>query len=147
MASLVVVWGSIVYQLIGALDDESSTADDLAPSHVTLSADRPDFVFPDEIRNPFHYRPPRPAKPVSETISPSVKKVWIPPSIKLTGIILTDTRRVAILEDTHGAVHFTSQGDTINGVKIILISNNLVHYEYKGKQSKWVLDQNIVVVP
>jgi len=47
--------------------------------------------------------------------------------------------RVAIIESLDGKTFFESPGDTLYGVKILSIENELVKYRYGKKDTSWAI--------
>jgi Tfp pilus assembly protein PilP len=131
------IWGTIAYQLYTSMaEDDRDNSPSVSP--MQLSSNPVPFVYASDVRDPFRYVVAR--RDTTKKVSPTTPtKVWTPPALKLSGILLTGKRRTAMLEGTDGAVFFVHEGDTLRGVKLLKISDQTVGYVYQSKKDEWTI--------
>lgn len=131
------IWGTIAYQVAGIASRDEN--DDIEIQN-TLSS-RPvleRFVYNTSARDPFQYIAP--VKVVPRKEGPE-KQAWTPPPLKLTGVIANKKKKTATLEARDGSVLFVQEGDTVQGVRILKIKDQLVTYRYQGKNGEWPFER------
>jgi hypothetical protein len=138
---LFIVWGLIVYEIITAIyfggDNETGSADNLIKNK-NKSAEQ--FVYNDNIRDPFQYRSSN-TDTTKHSIKPKpIPVVWNPPPFHLKGIIDAKSGKMAVLEDASGETFFLQRGDTLHGVRILVIEPSRVQYVFDKKKSDWLLE-------
>ena len=138
MVSLIAVWGSIAYQLVEAVDKtENEEIETTYPREIPKrSAEK--FTFNDNVRDPFKYvnwTESKKQKPAQQSV------LWVPPPFRLTGIVVKDKEKMAVLEGPDGTTYFVSEGETLNGVKLQKILQYTVTYKYLGQTKDWALAQ------
>ncbi|MFH1867499.1 MAG: DUF5684 domain-containing protein [Candidatus Omnitrophota bacterium] len=57
----------------------------------------------------------------------TIKKIWAKPDIEISGIMVTEKEALAVIND-----ELAREGDVVNGVKVIKISDSEVSLEYNG---------------
>jgi hypothetical protein len=140
LIALLLVWGIVVYEVISAIyfggNEETGNADNFIKNR---NKSTEQFQYNENIRDPFRYYASKTdtMKHVS-TPKPTVQ-VWNLPPFHLKGIISARSGKMAILEDGSGETFFLQQGDTLRGVRILVIESNRVQYEFKRKKSDWQL--------
>jgi len=138
-AILVGIWSAIAYQVfeaVGFADDEGveTSAPKAAPQN---AGER--FTFEQDVRDPFQYvvRKERP-KEVRQALR---EVLWVPPPFRLTGIVIKEKRKIAVLETADGATHFVAEGETLGGVTLLKILERTVTYKYLNQTKDWALAQ------
>lgn len=133
--TLLAIWGSIGYQILSAVDSEGS---DLVVARVEPlpMEDKEENVDFNHVRDPFRYVVPKLRK---DPVKSASVQIWVPPPLILTGIVTSGTKKVAVLESPDGATYFLSEGESINGVKMLTILERSVKYEYKKQTRDWAL--------
>jgi hypothetical protein len=133
------IWGTVLYQIYDTVTSGNQDENGRVPVSVSTadtSGDR--FIFSETVRDPFHYsvrvdssrhKPVRPKEPV-----------WLPPPLKLSGILVAKKKSTAIIEGMDGSTYFVKEGDTLRGVKIIKITPTSVNYLYMKKKNEWKLE-------
>jgi hypothetical protein len=136
---VLLVWGIIAYRIYDSLggDAEGATVRSVVSDSTDHGTSR--FVFSSDVRDPFSFAPPRLNRNAEGGIKAVHEQVWLPPPLKLTGIINQQKRKSAVLEQLDGSVYFMHEGDTLHGVKILNISTQGVAYLYQKKKSQWEL--------
>lgn len=140
---LICIWGGVGYQVIRSMHsgDESDSGNDGGLSKrngpkITI------FQYTADIKDPFQSAVPiihheskknQPVKPAPIT----------PPKfpLRLLGIVKSDRRQTAILESDDGTVSFLCKGDTLQGVKILGIGQNVVQYKFYKANGKLVVNE------
>lgn len=130
------IWGSIAYQIVNALDsdDNQNLGQSRIRDGVTQQIKEP-VKFDETVRDPFRYAPIRKRSSI-----PRPSELWVPPPLRLTGIVVRPEKTVAVLESSDGATYFLSEGDTTSGVKLLKILDGKVRYRYRSKTSEWALN-------
>jgi Tfp pilus assembly protein PilP len=137
LVTLLGIWGTIVYQIINAVEADNSNEIMASPRERRTVQHKEDFEFDDRLKDPFKYAAPRVRK---ETVKTSAAQLWVPPPLKLTGIVTTGKKKVAVLEAPDGATYFVSEGESLNGVKMLKILDRSVRYEYQNQTRDWALN-------
>lgn len=140
---VVLIWGTIAYQLYAAMSVTDDGVSVLTSPTVLKPPDQMTrYVYLSDVRDPFKYAIPA-KRDTSRKAAHGVKApAWIPPPMKLTGVMAAGKRKTAILEGNDGLVFFLHEGDTLRGVKLLRISNQAVSYVYRKKKDEWVLRNN-----
>jgi hypothetical protein len=131
------VWGEVGYRLIWG---GNPTGGDLEQGGAELSTQtnksETGYNFVTNVRDPFSYRP---EAQVTKKVGKSALQIWVPPPLKLEGVILKHGKRIAIIESVDGKTFFESPGDTLYSVKILSIGNEKVTYRYEKKDTSWTV--------
>lgn len=129
------IWGEVGYRLIlgGGSNDEDSQQESASLS-VQIDKTGTSYDFDTDVRDPFSYRPE--VQVAKKVIKPSAQ-IWVPPPLRLKGVIMRGSKRTAIVEGFDGRTFFESPGDTLYGVKILAVSSELVKYRYEKKDTSW----------
>jgi hypothetical protein len=140
-AAILIIWGLVVYEVISAIyfgrDEEISSADRLIKNKDKSTEQ---FQYSDNVRDPFRYYAPK-TDTMKRVVTPKpIAPVWNPPPFRLKGIIDARSGKMAILEDVSGETFFLQRGDTLHGVRILVIESNRVQYEFEKKKSNWRLE-------
>ena len=133
------IWGTIAYQLYASITERD--ADVAAPSVGSQTTDKDvsiAYVYLKDVRDPFRYGSIE-GDSTKRQGHTAQKTVWVPPPVKLTGILAAGKRKTAMLQTNDGAVHFLRVGDTLRGVRVLKISGNSVGYQYQKKNDEWSL--------
>lgn len=139
MASLIAIWGSIAYQLVEAVGKSDNEEVETSHPNEALRPSKEKFTFEGNIRDPFRYvtrnESARKPAPVQQSV------MWVPPPFRLTGIVVKDKDKIAVLEGPDGATYFVSEGETLNGLKLLKILERSVTYKYLDQTRDWALAQ------
>ncbi len=136
---LAAIWGRIGYQLfIKKAAGEVSESGSQAISD-QKSPHSEHFNFNARVRDPFAYFTPAPKVKKTRNPVPLIVHLWTPPPVSLAGVILGDGKRTAILDGRSGETYFLSEGDTLEGVKILKVADKEVVYRYQDKDTSWTL--------
>ncbi|MBI1806235.1 MAG: hypothetical protein HYR76_04185 [Ignavibacteria bacterium] len=133
-------WGAVTYRIV-----EYSNNRDTEISHETILEDpkgvskEEKYSYEEDIRDPFHFVKPVRRDSLVRNVAARPKPVWSPPPFKLTGILVTKKAKTATLEGQNGSVFFLHKGDTLSGMKVVDIQEQVVTYYYQKKKDKWVL--------
>jgi hypothetical protein len=141
IAALLIVWGLIVYEIISAVyfggDNEVGITNSVIKNK---SAEQ--FVYNENVRDPFQYHSTK-TDTLKRVGKPKpIVQVWNPPPYHLKGIIDARSGKMVILEDVSGETFFLQRGDTLHGVRILVIESNRVQYEFEKKKSEWRMEGN-----
>lgn len=139
MVSLIAIWGSIAYQLVEAVGKPDNEEVETSHPNEALSPSKEKFTFESNIRDPFRYVARNESPRKSALVQQSAQ--WVPPPFRLTGIIVNDKERMAVLEGPDGATYFVSEGETLNGVRLLKILERKVTYKYLDETKDWALAQ------
>jgi hypothetical protein len=135
------IWGMVAFRIYGTVAAGNEPPGGAQPpsSHTDMKAS---FVYKADVRDPFYF--PLSATRHSDSTNSSVlarKQVWMPPPLKLTGILQNKAKKkTAILENSAGGVFFLSEGDTLSGARILKIGSNEVSYLFLKQKSQWTLE-------
>jgi hypothetical protein len=139
---LLCVWGGVGYQII-----HSAHSGDEFDSSMNGGLSKKNgpkikiFQYTADIKDPFQFLVPvihhgtkkdKPVKPVQIA----------PPKfpLRLLGIVNNNRRQTAIMESVDGTVSFLGKGDTLQGVKILEIGQNVVHYKFYRAEGELVVN-------
>ncbi len=134
------IWGEVGYWLIwgeGSSDEGTTQESTDVSIHSNKSEASYDFIA--GVRDPFSYRNEE-AKSAEKVVRPAVQ-IWIPPPLRLKGVISKGKKRTAIIEGFDGKTFFESPGDTLYGVKILAVNNEGVKYRYEKKDTSWAVER------
>lgn len=135
-ALVIGIWGTIAYQVYVSMTDDDGEA--LQPARRFRVTAPAAYVYKADVRDPFRFvLQPRRDTTRARALS---RVVWMPPPLKLTGVISAGKKRTAMIESQDGGVFFLQMGDTIHGVKVLKINSNSVQYVFQKKKDKWILD-------
>jgi hypothetical protein len=134
--AIVLVWSGIAYQILSAVfnknDDELFDTASIQSKQNHAAA----FQYDESVRDPFRYFIP--------VVKDTTKKrigvqplMWFPPPMRLTGIIVNENKRTAIIEEPNGNVWFAKERDTLNGVQIMKIGEKQVTYSFQKRTEFW----------
>jgi len=143
--SLIVVWGMITVQVVQSFgEDEEENVSESIDVHKNLHESALiKYVYQDNVRDPFQRKSIAVKRDTSERILTSKATVpeWVPPPMRLTGILINNTNRVATIESNDGGVAFLHEGDTLKGMRVLKIKANSVSFSYQKKTMDWMLEQ------
>ncbi len=134
------IWGTIVYQLFIA--DNSSAprgAADEADNKWRRNSTTAKYEYTANVRDPFGLIVPA----RKDTILKKIVQlpIWAPPPFKLTGIVMNNKKRTAMLESAGGEVYFLREGDSLGSVKIQSIRQSIVTYSYLNSKGVWNIER------
>ncbi len=137
--ALATVWGMIAYQLIDAVAANKSTGPEVVrlPQDAGPAGKRHPYI--DNVKDPFRYFTPQVVKRIQKPKTNLIPQIFVPPPFTLTGIIVSDSRQMAVLEAKDGTVQFLSEGDSTAGLRIQVINRKQVTYVYRNQKSTWTL--------
>ena len=136
---LIGVWGSIGYQVIGALyaDDEPEMNSELAGNNSNISTEREGYR--DDVRDPFQYFKPITTDAKSRPSHIPSQTLFVPPPYTLTGVVIDGSKKTALLEESDGSVSFVREGDSLGAIRILRIDAKQVTYSYMNQKKIWIL--------
>lgn len=138
---LFLVWGAVAYRLIGALNPtEEPEGSAVSWSNGKQNSRSSRYVYVDDVRDPF--RPPRLVRRDTTSklsVNATVQSFQKPP-FKLSGIVLNEKKKTAMLMGGDGTIHFLSEGDTLSGIKVINIQPRQVIYSYLKQKGEWSIE-------
>jgi hypothetical protein len=137
------IWGTIAYQLyasISSADEDGSGSSGLPRMQRQEAAAV--FVYSRDVRDPFRYTTIVRMDTTRRSSYQTIPQVWVPPTVKLSGILTTGKRKTAMLERNDGVVFFLHEGDTLRGVKLLKIKAQGVSYVYQKKKDEWGLPKH-----
>jgi hypothetical protein len=139
---LIGVWGAIVYQLfIAGSSQESGDALREVSGKTGITKTPIKYEYITNVRDPFGLVVPLKKKLISKKVAAPPLPVWTPPPFKLTGIVVNDRKRTAMLESNDGAIYFLREGDSLGQLKMLMIKKNMVAYQYVNEKHFWNLDK------
>jgi hypothetical protein len=138
--ALVGIWGAIMYQIYESISSgDGDNGENNTPAAIrTTGSSGGQFIYTNDVRDPFRSSP-RIERTAPKSVKPK-EPIWIPPPLKLSGIIVAKKKRTAILEGVNGSTFFLAEGDTLQGVKILKITPTSVNYLFMKKKNEWVLE-------
>ena len=129
---VLIIWSTISYQIYQSFSSDSGDVKDEDP---LLSVKNKElFVYRADVRDPFI--PTIIRHPAKDTARSQREH---PPTFTLAGILMNRNRRTAFVEAPDGSTFFLHEGDTLQGLKLLRISENKVSYLYRNRRSAWVL--------
>jgi hypothetical protein len=135
------IWGMVAFRVYGTMAPGESDGPESDITQANMHMPHESFVFKADVRDPFHFTSRIQRRDSSQISARLAKPVWTPPSLKLTGILQSKSRKkTVVLEDSAGAAFFLSEGDTLSGVKILKIGTNEVSYLFRKQKSQWMLE-------
>jgi hypothetical protein len=138
---VVAVWGMVALRVYGTMasgDSDEKKSD--APGAGTRIK-RPAFIYKADVRDPFYFPSAVLRRDSVHRPTAVPKPVWMPPPLRLTGILHSKARKkTAIIENTTGGVFFLSEGDTLTGAKVLKIGTHEVSYLFQKHKSQWTLE-------
>lgn len=137
---LITIWGEVAYQVVRNRRQPHATTSAPAVYHpVNTNNKRAPCVFKDNVRDPFAYFHPVTHVRKNPKIVPLIVHIWTPPPVSLEGVMLSGGKRTAILSDRTGRTYFLSQGDTLEGVRVLDVRHSRVAYSYDKKDTCWII--------
>jgi hypothetical protein len=142
-ALLLCVWGGVGYQILSTHSGDES--DSLADKGLLNNSDGKlkTFHYAANVKDPFQFFVPVaihhevPKKPPEKLVPVAPKLPQFP--FRLLGIVNNDRRQTAILESQDGTVSFLGKGDTLQGMKVLDIQQNVVRYVFFDTNGELVL--------
>lgn len=136
---LLLVWGRIGLQVADAFGggDETGRA---APGPLAPISSEIRFIFPPGVRDPFRYVELSTKGLSKRNEQRDRVKEWVPPPLRLTGVVVEAKGSTAIIESGDGSVHFLRRGDTLSGATVLRISPGVVAYTFRDKRSEWIVE-------
>ncbi|HOV98348.1 MAG TPA: hypothetical protein PK595_02110 [Bacteroidota bacterium] len=140
---LLIVWGAIGYQIITALSQKDDDEGTIATTFdVEKDFKKSSYLYIDDVRDPFKFSSSVKAESTSRVRKPAIASpINVPPPFRLTGIVLDKNKKTAMLEGYNGSVYFLHENDTIDGLKILKITENEVNYFWRKQKGKWELTE------
>ena len=130
------VWGSIAYQVYSSITVESKDQSVFQDKKVHMGA-REAYAYVCNVRDPFAYVSA--VRVPMKGMGSARLSEWIPPPLKLSGILRNGKSKTAVLERNDGDVFFVHEGDTLEGVRVLSIQDRVVHYVYRMRSSVWAI--------
>ncbi|MEP0823642.1 MAG: hypothetical protein HRF44_12415 [Ignavibacterium sp.] len=135
--TLVTIWGAIAYQIVTAVNTGDPEAMEVQTPVRTETPPAEAVVFDANVRNPFIIG----VRPITrKKANASLPTPWVPPPLRLVGIVIKGRERMAVLEWPEGTTHFLAEGETLNGVKLLRILDREVEYQYQNKTKTLALN-------
>lgn len=135
------VWGTIAYQIVETISTSKDKISGEVKRDQNGGREPESFIYASDVRDPFRYVPPARRDTTHHQAVPKKIVLWTPPPLKLTGILLADKKKTALMEGAGGSMFFLHEGDTLMGVKIIRIKDQVVTYSYTKKKAEWTMVQ------
>jgi hypothetical protein len=133
------IWGAIVYQLFIA-GNSGGSASGLEEVNSKAGKNIPvKYEYIANVRDPFGLIVPAKKKTIPQKIVQA--PLWTPPPFKLTGIVLNDKKRTAMLESNDGSIYFLKEGDSLGSLKIQSIHQSMVAYSYLNGKGIWNIER------
>jgi hypothetical protein len=129
------IWGEVGYRLIWGEGSDDASQQESANVLAKTNRMEEAYSFDPNVRDPFSYHNEE-TEPVKKIVRPAIK-IWLPPQLKLKGVISRGKKRTAVIEAPDGTTYFMAPGDTLYGVTILAVSNELVKYRYEKKDTGW----------
>jgi hypothetical protein len=134
-----VIWGVVIYRIVEAVSQgDSGDVTALGPTSVAPSKEGSRVDFKDDVRDPFEFRADVPKKSIAKKDT-TANAAWTEPPFKLVGIMQKDKLTTAVLQRNDGATFFVRKGDTLSGVKILSLDQQMVEYTYRSQKKTWKL--------
>ncbi len=141
----VVIWSHNIYRVIKsvfnaedeiimeqAFEKESETEYELKRN----DKPREKFVYQSDFRDPFkdwlHLKKKKEPHPEALKIEIPVPPVRLP-RLRFTGLLQDSSGNLAVIEDPRGQIHFVDVNDSVSGVIITNITEQIINCKYKGK--------------
>src|SRR5512140_927345 len=141
LLSVVAIWGMVALRVYGTVTSGESEETKSEARGALHHNKRPAFIYKADVRDPFYFPPSAPHRDSIHALSLTPKPVWMPPPLKLTGILQNKARKkTVIVENTAGTIFFLSEGDTLSGAKILKIGTSEVSYLFQKQKSQWILE-------
>ncbi len=136
------VWGTILYQVYDHFYYEREPAGDenITVNDIHAASLNEQYVYEPTMRDPFRFTTDPEQKSVKKKEPAVPVPIWMPPPLKLTGILRNTNRQSALVEGSDGTAHFLHEGDTLAGMVILKIKDRTVMYKFHGKASEWVME-------
>jgi len=131
---LIGVWGAVGYQVYTSAF--RAPPESAAATGPAISSPDEAYVYKRDVEDPFRSLAPQITR--EKKGLPPVP--WVPPPLKVTGILSGNGKMTAILESPSGEISFLAEGDTTGGVKIVKIRSGLVVYTYRSQRKEWTVD-------
>ena len=142
IVALTSIWGIIFYKIIFGVNAGESAEIQTEFARWNNSQSH-HYEYKEDVRDPFQLVTPGLKKNIIKLVIANLTRTetpWLPPPFRLNGIVLNQKKKVAALEGNDGSMYFISEGDSINGLKIVQISEKRVEYQYSNKVNYWSID-------
>ena len=99
------LWSTIAYRIYDAMTSQDTK--DIAvqsPSEFSNTQDLRSYTYVANVRDPFLFVSRIRKDTLSKIIAARRRPDWLPPPLTLTGILLTDKKKTATVEDSHRIV-------------------------------------------
>ena len=137
LAMVIGIWGGIIYQIANAVSAETNTTGASPVSIEPENKSIDQYSYKADFRDPFQFSKPAPPETAKTHTKPHI--VWMPPPLRLTGIVSSGRQHTAMIDKPDGEVFFLHKGDTLMGVSILEINDTGVTYRYSGKKGVFTL--------
>lgn len=137
---LIGLWATIAYQVMTAINEEEADEKVKDEKPIPGGQTRVVYKYVDNVRDPFKFVNAMP-KTARTNLGTKEPEPFVPPSLKLTGIITSDQSKVAVLENPDGSILFLKQGDVAGDVRILEIQGNVVRFSYLKRKGEWSLQE------
>jgi hypothetical protein len=138
---VVAIWGMVALRVYGTMASGESEGTNSGPASERSRSKRSAFLYKADVRDPFYFAASAHRQDSTRRAPVAPKVVWMPPPVKLTGILQNKAhKKTAILENATGDVFFLSEGDTLSGAKILKIKAGEVSYLFQKQKSQWILE-------
>jgi hypothetical protein len=138
--ALAVIWGAVAFQIISALYSSDDGEVQLNSGLNGTGEKAEQYHYLENVRDPFRYFVPS-VKKSPNKFAVQQPAVYVPPPFKLSGILVDQNKRTAVIEGHDGSVWFVQEKDTLGGLKILTIREKSVIYTYHKRKEVWSLPQ------
>jgi hypothetical protein len=136
---LLLIWGAIGYQIItGIFQSNNNDAATIINNEAGKNLNSAKYQYIADVRDPFRFHIPS-NNSINTPNTKQVLPVWVPPTFRLTGILVNKNKRTALLEGQDGSVSFLQEGDSVAGIRILKIKEKLVVYSFQKRKGEWAL--------
>lgn len=139
MVLLVAVWGAIAYQIIEALGDEEVRSETSSAELRPMKKNQARYTYLADVRDPFFHNFSLSGDSVRRSGLLSKGLLRQPPAMELSGIVINNKRKTALLKMKDGQTYFLGEGDTLAGIRILKIQSRSVTYSFAKQKHEWVL--------
>lgn len=136
--ALIAVFAGVFYEVKDAVTVDNNRISPESIDTGKVSRNRPFYVYQPDAKDPFRLE--MPAAKALTSQKPKVKPpAWSPPPYTLNGTVINGARRIAVVESSGGKISFLSEGESLDGLAILRIDKDSVHFSYGGQKGSWRL--------